>query len=301
LNADTFIVHSWQSRYDFVTKAKTFQKAKQRIDKKNAKSHLDRFVSDADHWRSIFDTDYQWGKPEREVAKSLDALRVFGVVQPTPGILSLIRAFHDQVIKYRSLRNAIEAIEKFHFSFNAVTSSRSSGGISGMYSSFGRAIFNADDGNEVGQHIFELVEKLREREPIPSEFDAGFEQIVYTKVHSSQKTLVQYILKKMAIHEGQPSIGESDELTIEHLVSQSKRKDGIDERVIGQLGNLLLVDAKTNEMLSTNDFGVKKQILKERGYILPEILQQADKLDEEVIRANTARISEAARGTVWRV
>lgn len=301
LNADTFIVHSWQSRYDFVTKAKTFQKAKQRIDRKNAKSHLDRFVSDANHWRSIFDTDYQWGKSERDVAKSLEALRVFGVVQPTPGILSLIRAYRDQVIKYRSLRNAIEAVEKFHFSFNAVTSSRSSGGISGMYSSFGRAIFNADDGNEVGQYISELVEKLREREPIPSEFDAGFEQILYTKVHSSQKALVQYILKKMAIFEGQPSIGESDELTIEHLVSQSKRKDGIDEQVIGQLGNLILVDAKTNEMLSTNDFGVKKQILKERGYILPDILQQADELDEEVIRANTARISEAARERVWKV
>lgn len=159
LDPDVFIVHSWQSRYDFVTKAKAFQKVKQRVDKRNAKAHLDRFVSDADHWRSIFDTDYGWKKPQREVAKSLQALRIFKVVQPAPGLLSLIRAYHDEKIKYRVLKNALEKVEKFHFSFNAVTSSRSSGGISGMYASFGRSVFEAADSNEVarGNYILYLA------------------------------------------------------------------------------------------------------------------------------------------------
>lgn len=122
LDPDTFIVHSWQSRYDFVTKAKAFQKVKQRVVKKNANAHLDRFVSDAGHWRSIFDTEYAWSKVERNASRSLAALRTFKVVQPAPGILSLIRAYRDGVIKYKVLRDALEQIEKFHFSFNAVTS-----------------------------------------------------------------------------------------------------------------------------------------------------------------------------------
>jgi hypothetical protein len=301
LDPDTFIVHSWQSRYDFVTKAKAFQKVKQRIVKKNAKSHLDRFVTDASQWRSIFDTEYGWAKSERDVARSLAALRIFKVVQPAPGLLSLIRAYRDGIIKYKVLRDSIEKIEKFHFSFNAITSSRSSGGISGMYSSFGRGVFDCADSNSVAICVNELVAKLRDRESAASEFDAGFEQVIYTKLHSSQKSLVQYILKKVAMHEGQPFIGETDDLTIEHLLSQSTAKSGARESTIGQVGNLILVDAKTNEMLSTNDFAHKKQILLDRGYKLPDVLVDADTLTDEVVAANTARISELSREIIWKV
>jgi hypothetical protein len=301
LDPDTFIVHSWQSRYDFVTKAKAFPKIKHTVTKKTAKAHLDRFVSDSGHWRSIFDTDYAWIRTEKSVARSLAALRVFKVVQPAPGILSLIRAYRDGVIKLKVLRDAIENIEKFHFSFNAVTSSRSSGGISGMYSSFGRQVFGASDSNAVGKAITDLVAKLREREVAASEFDAGFEQIIYTKTHSSQKALVQYILKKVALHECQPTIGNSDDLTIEHLFSQSMSKKGLSDTVIGQIGNLILVDAETNNLLSTNDFAQKKAILLQRGYKLPTVLLECDELSPEVVHQNTLRIAQLARDVIWKV
>jgi|TARA_A100000171_G_scaffold2171_1_gene2081 hypothetical protein len=301
LDPDTFIVHSWQSRYDFVTKAKTFQKVKSTITAKSAKGHLDRFVTDAEQWRSIFDTDYQWTKVEKEVVRSLAALRIFKVIQPTPGLLSLVRAYRDGVIKYRPLRQAMDAIEKFHFSFNAITSSRSSGGISGMYASFGRQIFNSSDSNEVGIAIKDLIQKLRDREVPLSEFDAGFEQVIFTKEHTSQKTLVQYILKRIALHEKQPLIGNTDDLTIEHLIPQSQIMTAEQHQIVGQIGNLILVDAETNNELSTKDFKTKKKILENKGYILPDILRDADDITEEVIRHNTARLAELARSIVWKV
>jgi hypothetical protein len=301
LDPDQFIVHSWQSRFDFVTKAKTFQKVKQTIIKKNAKEHLDRFVSDAEHWRSIFDTDFKWSKPEKDVARSLSALRIFKVIQPTPGILSLIRAYRDGVIKYGSLRDAIAMVEKFHFSFNAITSSRSSGGISGMYSSFGRQVFQANNSQNASSAIAELLSKLREREAPPAEFDAGFQQVSYTKNQSSQKALVQYILKKIALEEKQPFIGETEDLTIEHLLPESKTKDGVPEKTLGQIGNLLLVDAATNEELSNKDFIAKKTILEKRGYKLPPVLAQANRIDEELIAENTNRVAFLARTKVWKV
>jgi uncharacterized protein with ParB-like and HNH nuclease domain len=301
LDPDTFIVHSWQSRYDFVTKAKTFKKVKDRVSKKNAKSHLDRFVSDAEQWRSIFDTEYLWSKSEKEAARSLKALRTFKVVQPAPGILSLVRAYRDKVIKYKTLRNALSNIEKFHFAFNAITSSRSSGGISGMYSSFGRQIFECGDSEDAAYIISDLIKKLQEREVSGSEFDVGFEQIIYTNKHSSQKALVQYILRKVAIFESQPFIGETDDLTIEHLLPQSSSKSDEDHLIVGQIGNLMLVDQKTNEMLSTNDFKEKKTLLEGRGYKLPKVFEGVDKLNEAVIRANTQRISELARQEIWKV
>jgi hypothetical protein len=301
LDSDKFIVHSWQSRYDFVTKAKTFPKIKEAITQKNANGHLDRFVSDAECWRSIFDTEYMWGNSEKDAARSLKAMRIFKVEQPTPGVLSLIRAYRDNRIKYRSLRNALEAIEKFHFSFNAITSSRSSGGISGMYASFGKKMYQAADSNAAGAAIAELVQKLKDREAPLSEFDVGFEQIVHTKQQASQKGLVQYILKKVALHEGQPHIGETDDLTIEHLVPQSKIGSGFSETAVGQIGNLVLVDSETNNLLSTNEFEEKKNILASRGYKLPELLADAVKLDDDLLGLNTRRLSALARDVVWKI
>lgn len=301
LDPDKFIVHSWQSRYDFVTKAKAFPKIKETITKRNATAHLDRFVSDAECWRSVFDTDFMWLNKEKDVARSLAAMRTFKVEQPTPGILSLIRSYRDDVIKYKALKNAVEAIEKFHFSFNAITSSRSSGGISGMYASFGKKMYQAPDSNAAGLAISELVQKLKDREPPHSEFDAGFEQIMHTKRHASQKALVKYILKKIALHEGQLHIGETDDLTIEHLVPQSSVEAGFEESTVGQIGNLLLVDSETNRLLSTNDFSKKKAILADRGYVLPELLVDAVALDKELIQRNTRRVSKLARDVVWKV
>lgn len=301
LDPDTFIVHSWQSRYDFVTKAKVFQKVKGHVTKKTATAHLNRFLTDSEHWRSIFDTEYKWTKQEKEVQRSLAALRAFKVVQPAPGVLSLIRAYRDKKIKYRVLRDSVAKIEKFHFNFNAITSSRSSGGISGMYSLFGRQVFDAKDANGVSDAIANLVQKLKDRRVAGSEFDAAFEQVVYTKNHASQKALIQYILRKVAIFEAQPFIGETDDLTIEHLLPQSSATDEDTEWTVGQIGNLILVDQETNNLLSTNTFSKKKEILLERGYKLPDVLLEAKKLTPDVVRENTYRISELARETIWKV
>ena len=170
-----------------------------------------------------------------------------------------------------------------------------------MYSSFGRQVFNAGDSNAIGVAINDLTAKLRERRVADTEFDAGFGQIIYTKLHSSQKSLVQYILRKVAQFEGQPSIGDSDDLTIEHLVPQSSRKDGREEAIIGQIGNLILVDPKTNELLSTNDFKTKRSILIDRGYKIPDAFMDVDILTDDLISENTQRISTLARDVIWKV
>lgn len=301
LDPDTFIVHSWQSRYDFVSKAKIFKRVKSNIKAKNANEHLNRFITEAEQWRAIFDTEYMWTKGEKDISRSLDALRIFKVVQPTPGILSLIRSYKDDKIKLKLLRNALQAIERFHYSFNAVTSSRSSGGISGMYSSFGRSIFEASDSNEVGILIEGLIEKLREKEVPYSEFDAGFGQIIFTKQHSLQKPIVQYTLKKISKIELQTTIGDSEDLTIEHLRPESMITDRNSANLIGQIGNLMLVDKDTNNKLGTLSFSEKKIILKEAGYKIPAILEDTDELSDEVIIENTRRLSELARGNFGKV
>lgn len=301
LDPDNFIVHSWQSRYDMVTKGKAFKKIRGSIKKTNANAHLDAFVSDAALWRSIFEPTFGFEKDEKDIIRSLATLREFRVVQPVPGLLSLLRAYDEKKIRRKKLRYALTAIEKFHFGFTAVTSSRSSGGISGMYSSFGRKLFEAETSDQAADTINELIGKLRERVPTPTEFTAGFEQLIYTKYNTSQRSVVRYALMQIASHENQPMIGNTDDLTIEHLIPQASIGKEMPQSLVGQLGNLILVDSKTNLDLEAKPFVEKKEILAAKGYKLPQMLLGLDDLTPEAIVSNTARLSEVARNSVWKI
>jgi hypothetical protein len=56
-----------------------------------------------------------------------------------------MRAYNQKKLKKTHLEDALVAIEKFHFLFTAITSQRSSGGISGMYARLARSVYEAQD------------------------------------------------------------------------------------------------------------------------------------------------------------
>ena len=301
LSPDNFIVHSWQSRFDSVTKAKAYPKIREQVNPKTAKRHLDDFIFDAECYRMIFEPSYGWQKDQFGVRNSLEAFKLFKLVQPTPAVLSLVRAYRKKVIKLRMLRRTLLAIENFHFRFTAVTSSRSSGGISSMYSAFGRKLFEAEDSVAASQEIKSLIAKLKQRVPTPAEFDAAFEQITYTETATSQRPLVRYILRRLSQHERLPVIGQTEELTIEHLMPQSEMGQDCPADTVGQIGNLMFVDSKTNEKLSVRNFSEKKKILAANSYRIPAEFQEADKLTPELIRKRTENIARMAREEIWTV
>lgn len=144
ITSDSFIYHFWASREDYVPLKKIYPAMKKKINQQNADSYLDDLVADSKLYRSIFEPTYEWSVNESEIAASLSAMQIFRLVQPIPGVLSLVRAYRTGIIKNRKLLEALTAIEHFHFAFTAVTSSRSSGGISGMYSAFGRRLYAAE-------------------------------------------------------------------------------------------------------------------------------------------------------------
>ena len=301
LEPDNFIVHSWQSRFSAVTKAKAYQNIGDVINIETAMQHLDDFIFDAECYRRIFEPSFAWDRNESEVRRSLEAYRLFKLIQPTPAILALVRAYKMKNIRLSKLKKTLAAIENFHFGFTAVTSSRSSGGISGMYSSFGRRLFEASSPNQASQEIRALISKLRERVPAANEFDAAFEQIIYTRTATTHRLLVRYILLRLTKLERLPFTGASEDLTIEHLVPQESIGDVWPIETVGQIGNLMLVDGDTNENLSTKSFSEKRKILEKNGYRLPEEFRRASKLTAKAIERRTKNIAQKAREEIWKV
>jgi len=260
-------------------------------------------LEDAQYYRSLHDVNFgNWTKQELVIAGALRALMLFRVRQQVPCTLSLVRAYRKKLIKKNALEEALCTIENFHFQFTAITSQRSSGGISGMSAALGRRLFSANDSQEVANIIKDIKEKLSERVPSESEFTALFPELLYTNTLSKQRALVKYVMVKIAKHEQVALPGDWDELTIEHVVPQASINDGIHmEEVVGQLGNLLLVPSTLNEKLKDKPFSQKKKILVNANYPLPDEMAEAADWSPAKIKERTNRLALQAFQKVWRV
>ena len=302
INSDAFIYHFWASRHEAVPVKKLYPVLKKKVDAKNAKTYLDDLVQDSKYYRAIHEPAFMWEKHERTLARSLEAIQLFRLVQPTPALLSLVRAYKDKKIKLGKLTEAVGAIEDFHFAFTAVTSSRSSGGISGMYSAFARRLFEASDSNSAALEIRNLVAKLRERRPSFDEFEVGFRQIGFTNANTKQKGLVRYILQKFAANDGFKFAVDTEELTIEHVEPQASIGLGDwTEESVGALGNLFLLDQKMNGKLDNKPFIEKKQMLSEGNYSVPSFVQTRATWTPVDVRTHTDDMAKSAYDSIWSI
>jgi hypothetical protein len=301
IDPDTFFTHSWSSKFEATTQQKAYKKIKAAVKPKNAKEHLKGFAADADHYVAIFNPDQGWKKEQKEIISSLKAMRIFKISQQTPGVLSLVRANKTGLISDKTLKRALRAIEDFHFLFTAVTSSRSSGGISAMYSSFGRKMFEAKDANEMGIVINELIDKLDERKPSVSEFVAGFEQIGYTSRNTKQSSLVRYILQRLASHQKLAFADDIANLTIEHIYPQANINDKWTAEIVGSLGNLILLTQSDNGELKDDEFKKKIQVLKTLNNSVPDDVLNAEDWTIESVQARTQELAKIAINEIWTI
>ena len=303
LETDTFIHHFWLSKYDYLPAKGLFKELKRRIGKAECKQFLDALVSDSGHYRSLHDIPYgKWTKAEQRIADSLRALQLFRVQQQTPCVLSLVRAYRNGRITKKQLEAALVAIEKFHFLFTAATSQRSSGGISGMYASLGRRVFEAETMSSALTVIRELKQKLRDRVPSLEEVKALFPEILQTDQFSKQRSLVRYILAAFYTSARTGVVADFEKMSIEHLLPQSQIGVGeLSDMVVGQLGNLILVSPEMNDKLKNKPFPEKKRILKEAGYVLPKEVAEANEWGAAQIRTRTDAMAVQAYQKLWKI
>lgn len=303
LELDTFIHHFWLSRYDYLAAKRLFKVLKRRIGKNDARAFLDSLLTDASLYRAIHEKGFwKWSKQDRRIISALEALQLFRVSQQTPCVLSLMRCFKEKKLKRGHFEDAVVAIEKFHFLFTAVTSQRSSGGISEMYASLGRRLYEARNTHAGVIVVNELKSKLRGRIPGLDEVKALFSTIIFTDGQTKQRNLVRYILAGFQIDSVASVTIDFDGMTIEHLVPQSQIGSGaFTEEIIGQVGNLILVPSKLNEKLADKSFKEKKKILQSARVSLPAEIAGLNDLTPIEIQKRTANLSELAFKKVWRI
>ncbi len=298
-NPNKFVLHWWLSAHDYTAERKLFKAIRSWLKDTEPQTALADLQADAALYKKIAAPDtVQWPREQIPIRNSLRALNIFGVRQPRPLLLSLLRAYANGKVSLKVVKSALGAVESYHFATTAVAGVSSTGGISQLYASHARKIACAKSNAAVSQQVRALVKKLQSsmtsRETFLNEFGLA---LYYSSAHADRKKLVQYTLSRLA-RAMKPNMPLDDErCNIEHLEPQSAGSAWAEH-----VGNLLWIDEGLNGKLGHLPFSQKLPILKEYAsqYDLTHI-EDVSTWDEDAARARAAYLAAWAYDKVWRV
>jgi hypothetical protein len=254
-------------------------------------------------YRGIHEPSYlKWNKEELAIRDSLAAMNLFRIKQQLPMVLSVMRHHEDGSLKLKHVRGMCRAIENFHFIFTAVSSQRSSGGISFMYASSARNLYEAGtDSKKIGV-LHALKQKLSDRLPPFGESAARFEELKFSSLYTKQKSIVRYILHKMYEHNAKGAALDLEKMTIEHIAPENPpQASGLTEEDVASIGNLILVTHELNNKLANKNFDQKKAILKQSGIWVDDMLLNAKRWGRDVIEERAIKMAQQAYDEVWTI
>jgi uncharacterized protein with ParB-like and HNH nuclease domain len=296
--------HYWLSRYEYVTVKKLYKDLKRKVTKQNAQEFLDSIVNDARVYRQIQETAFRkWAKTETAIRDSLDALNLFRVKQPLPVLLAIMHEYEERHLKQLHVEDILSAVEKFHFTFTAVTSQRSSGGISFMYALHARQLFSAAGLMAKVKELARLKAKLRTKTPSYDEFEANFVNLKYSRFFTKQKRLVHYVLSRLdkALANGGVPVDYS-RTTIEHLAAENPPGgQQLSQEQVAGIGNLLLTEQKFNNKLANKSFAAKKAQLMKSRLTLDPVLSAAQTWGPAEIEQRAKWMAKQAYEKVWKL
>lgn len=298
LGMTEFLLASWRSRYTPTTAKKLHKDVRKKVKKPAAAAFLDELIADSKRYLHATDPDTRsWSVEAAEAASSLRFFQDFGIKQPMPLLLSLVREYEEKRISVSQFIRALRSIEDYAFTWTILANKTSSGGMSLFYGRYARELLGASDKNARGVVINSLIKELRPKRPQPAEFDEAFADLWFTNDRPTQKRVVQYAMQRIYKHESPQGAAaiDFDHMTIEHLSSQSSSlKSG------GRIGNLIYVTEALNVKLDSKDWAAKRDLLKKaEDQWVPTDIKKAPQWDAKAIDRRTKALALVGRSKVW--
>ena len=297
----TFYRHFWLSKYGFSTVKKLVKDFNRYIPKDIAS--YTNFMNSLEHesqtYCRIVSPNENEGKHPQDLKAwiSLEALSIFNTSQVRTFLLALFEARENKRITHRNFVNCLESLERFHFIFTAICSSRASG-LERRYSSFARRMRSCENKNETMTCVRELVFALQETLPSYDIFESKIMLVQYTSEKSKQKKLVQYILRKIETFYAGSLELKPFSFTIEHIVSESTRAP-----FVGHLGNLIPLGETLNNDVANKPFKEKLEHYKESRYVtvkkFVELYSQINQFHKNDIEERTKELAGILYTDIW--
>ncbi|MDQ1201977.1 DUF262 domain-containing protein [Rhodococcus sp. SORGH_AS_0303] len=285
INSDAmnrFIWQSWNSRRDAVKEPELYKQLKVLVN--NTQLTHAEYLAELEFDSRVYtnlEADYKQFPPKMsrvrnalsipEVQDAINGLNIFKVTVANSAIIALVRKFDNtNLITERQVKRTIRAIESFHFQFNAMANSGSTGGTRGRYNRFSVSLEKASTKVEVTAAIDDFVARLRGSLPSRNTVVDAFSGLAYApklKLTNAQRNsgstdLIRYILVTIAQRMGQlPPAQHASNWTIEHIAPQSTATSSFEDPLYS-IGNLTLLSEQANSSLGDEAFRKKKSVLK---------------------------------------
>lgn len=300
---DSFLLHFWLSKYGYITDKKLFSEVKSYIghDENKAKQLIEELRDSSQIYTKAVDPlSARWQKNDSEIRDLLLLLKSFKVKQQSAMVLALLRARDSGRVSHKNLKNYLHKIVCFHYAFNSITSQRSSGSISTNYSRIAILLSHAEDNDKIQKAFNELNIFLRSKFPAKDEFVVKFLDLEYLSNRTKYKPAIVHALKTIMADSDNGLTIDYQNLTIEHLIPQSF--DSTNDEIIGSIGNLILVDRKTNsEELRDLNPSSKIRLLKEKGFPLGNSFINSEEFDEQSVKERSRKIASVVYDKLQKV
>ncbi|MGM4919544.1 DUF262 domain-containing protein [Tardiphaga sp. 813_E8_N1_3] len=276
LDTSTYLHHHWLSKFDYTPARTLFKAVKAHVKKANAADYLNDLTGDVNAYRRIFEPEnFNWTKERDPIRRSLLALKIFKVRQPTPMVLSILRALNSKKISFKQARDTIAAIEKFHFMYTAIAGQSSSGGVSKMYAAAARDLTIETNEQRRAKHLQDFRTKLRDKLPEKSAFLAGLRELRFSASDTRDRPLVRYVLEQVDASLRKDAAADYSKMTIEHIAPQNPSDSNKPNSLYAAVGNLILVSDGLNGKLKNKVFAEKKKILVHSKLPMDAVLTKA--------------------------
>jgi len=279
---DRFIWQSWNSRRAAVKEPELFKEIKRRVGN-SPSAHLD--------YLSELETDattYEWLEAEHvqvhrraagvrnaftlpDFVDSVRALAIFNVSVANSTVMAVTRKYAEtKLITQPQVIEVLRLVECFHFQFNALTSSGSTGGTRGRYNRFAVRLEEAANSADVVSAIADLRDKLVQSLPARPRVLENFRTLFYAprrQLNQAQKLrgrkiFIAYVLMSYAKRAGLLPAGQNLlSWSVEHIKPQSLASGDHTDPVYS-IGNLTLLTSALNSKLGDATLPAKLAALK---------------------------------------
>ncbi|MBO9049686.1 DUF262 domain-containing protein [Curtobacterium flaccumfaciens] len=248
-----------------------------------------------------------------EFVDSVRALAIFDVSVANSTVMAIARKYAaTNLVKISQVVEVMRLVENFHFQFNALTSSGSTGGTRSRYNRFALRLEEAQSRDEVAAAIADLKAKLKASLPSRLRTQAAFSQLFYapdlalTQAQKlrARKIYITYILMAFAKHHKLLTAGQDlTAWTIEHLRPQVDGGDDVLDSVYS-IGNLALLTGPLNNELGASGLKEKLTQLTGKNTYLDDELKSwrdagLDAVTDEQVRARAEELASEALNVVW--
>lgn len=299
---EDYVLHWWVTRYPYTSKRNLYKAFRKKWQSGNVVPRL--FLEDLHSASELYikiaspETNDWTQADQMPIFNSLSALKTFNISINRPFLMSLFLAKRNRKIRQSFLIEILEKLEAFHFAFNAICSMRPSG-IEGAYSKAARLLHEAADSREGRNVINDLIARLGDRLPSETTFLEKFKKLKFTNSFTKDKKLIQYLFIKMELHTRDSNEFYPENLTLEHILSQSAGNDNC----IGAVGNLLPIGEQLNGDAGTRPFPQKINTYRNSDYRIVQTFVQENEhktiWERQDIESRTEQIARMAFHDVW--